>query len=494
VSRCGSATTFAKVTRRFLLLSMLLGAAPGLGCQERASQASVPPPALRHPEPSHANLIPATAAPPIPKPKPPGFSIYAKTRFVWIYPEATTDSKWMGYLWTGGSARLKSLTPVYGKGCETAWYAIEPRGFICANNKHATLNGEDEIYLAAHALAGDLNSPWPHQYAEAQGTALKRNTPVTIDFPLANVAPPLLLPAFSAGVYEPYVEFKRRSTIAFVKELRAGDQDWLITADLRWVSRASVTHFARSEFEGVHLSESTTLPLAFFRSMDRPQYRRTAGGNFEPTGENWPRLGWVPLTLERFTEGSEVFRKLAQDDRYMLETDAVIPEPRRLTPWNAEVGKPDTTGQAPAGRATWIETSVNGGWLIAYAGTRPVFTTLVSAGRGGIPLRNIRAIDTASTPTGAFHITGKFATATMTNNAGVHTAVPWTQNFTGPYSFHTAYWHDDFGDLRSGGCINLSPKDAHYLFGFTEPALPEGWHGMRRVPQFEPATWVSVIP
>jgi lipoprotein-anchoring transpeptidase ErfK/SrfK len=54
------------------------------------------------------------------------------------------------------------------------------------------------------------------------------------------------------------------------------------------------------------------------------------------------------------------------------------------------------------------------------------------------------------------------------------------QNFSGPYALHTAYWHDDWGDGASGGCVNLSPLDARYLFDFTEPRVPPGWHAVRR--------------
>ena len=42
-------------------------------------------------------------------------------------------------------------------------------------------------------------------------------------------------------------------------------------------------------------------------------------------------------------------------------------------------------------------------------------------------------------------------------------------------ALHTAYWHDQFGTRRSHGCVNLSPKDARWLYGFTSPAVPDGW-------------------
>jgi hypothetical protein len=52
------------------------------------------------------------------------------------------------------------------------------------------------------------------------------------------------------------------------------------------------------------------------------------------------------------------------------------------------------------------------------------------------------------------------------------------QYFAAGFALHTAYWHDVFGIARSHGCVNLSPIDAHWLFGFTDPPVPDGWHGV----------------
>ena len=57
--------------------------------------------------------------------------------------------------------------------------------------------------------------------------------------------------------------------------------------------------------------------------------------------------------------------------------------------------------------------------------------------------------------------------------------VPYVQYFDdGGHAIHGAYWHDRFGVPKSHGCINLAPEDARRLFSFTEPALPDGWHGV----------------
>jgi lipoprotein-anchoring transpeptidase ErfK/SrfK len=56
--------------------------------------------------------------------------------------------------------------------------------------------------------------------------------------------------------------------------------------------------------------------------------------------------------------------------------------------------------------------------------------------------------------------------------------VPWIQYFASGYALHGAYWHDVFGIPRSHGCINLAPIDARYLFFWTDPPVPDGWHGI----------------
>jgi hypothetical protein len=147
------------------------------------------------------------------------------------------------------------------------------------------------------------------------------------------------------------------------------------------------------------------------------------------------------------------------------------------------------------GRRTWVDVSVLGGTLVAYEGDRPVFATLISPGRGGVPVRGRDALETASTPTGTFRVDGKFVTATMvssTNDLLVHTEVQYVQNFHGPHALHGAYWHDAWGEKKSGGCVNLSPIDAKRLFEWGEPAIPTDWYGMRSVPEMGPATVVVV--
>jgi hypothetical protein len=63
--------------------------------------------------------------------------------------------------------------------------------------------------------------------------------------------------------------------------------------------------------------------------------------------------------------------------------------------------------------------------------------------------------------------------------------VPWTMYYRGGLAMHGAYWHDEFGRVRSHGCTNLPPAAARWLFNWTSPDIPQGWQGVHAE-----GTWV----
>jgi len=464
-----------------LLLASLAGcsqAEPSAEASPRASDLNRSAKPALPSAPSAASVASAPAPAPAPattdaarEPTPPEPRVYAKTRFVWVRPEPDASKQWIGYLWTGESAKLKSGRVVYGPGCEK-WYAVEPVGFVCVDGLRATLDPDDAGYVAARKYAADLSSAWPHRYGEAK--QLKRVFSVE--------GSPLSFPNLPSSVHDSRTELRAGSTVAFLSEVRAGNDDYLLGADLSYVPKQAVTPLPRSDFHGVELGAEQKLPLALFRGRDRPKLSRGPDG-FVETGEKFARLSHVGLTGKREELGGERFLETS-DGSWVRASDAVVPTPSEQAPWGTA---------APKGRGTWIEVSVNGGWLIAYENVTPVFVTLISPGRGGAAKPDEDPIPEARTPLGAFPISGKFATATMEAPGNlIHSAVPWTQNFSGPHALHAAYWHDDWGSPKSGGCINVSPLDGKKLFAWTEPALPEGWHGVRWMPWRGPATMMVI--
>lgn len=456
--------------------------------------------------------------------------LYAKTRYVWIRSMPQTDVQWIGYLWWGGSVKIRNDEPVPGAGCSKVWVPVEPRGWVCADDKQATLNPEDPELLAIYPYRPRLDLAWPHSYAATHSSLTKFTTAPDhvvqkqqehgyeshfaevkkartagniknfadylgkLDVSLSGKAAPQLgqLPS---GLQESQTKLVDRSALSFVEQFDIDDRSFLLTGDLGWIPKDRVEILERSEFVGVELGEQFHLPLAFFRGHDRPAFVRQRPGEFSELPGKFARHAHVQLSGDVEQVERIKYYKIQGQELWVNDKEAVVPTPKDKTPWGARIGQPDTTGLARTGRSTWIEASILGGWLVAFEGTRPVYATMISAGRGGGPVGDRDPLETASTPTGRFAIGGKFKTATMESSSSpiLHADVPWTQNFSGPHAIHSAYWHDDFGNLKSAGCVNVSPRDGKWLFEFSEPEVPDGWHGVRYIARYGSGSTLFVV-
>jgi lipoprotein-anchoring transpeptidase ErfK/SrfK len=131
------------------------------------------------------------------------------------------------------------------------------------------------------------------------------------------------------------------------------------------------------------------------------------------------------------------------------------------------------------GTRKWIDVSIRRQTLVAYSGRKAEYVTLVSTGRGGLGDPE----EVPATVQGTFMIHSKHVTATMDGEEDEEVSdsfelrdVPFVQYFHRGFALHAAYWHDDFGRVRSHGCVNLSPRDAAWLFEWTDPHVPSSWH------------------
>lgn len=123
-----------------------------------------------------------------------------------------------------------------------------------------------------------------------------------------------------------------------------------------------------------------------------------------------------------------------------------------------------------AAHAKWIDLDRDEQVMIAYDGDTPVFATLFSSGR--------RKKDT---PPALYRIRSKSSLTKMAaeEREASHyevSEVPWATRFRSGLYFHAAYWHDQFGTAKSHGCVNLSPRDARWVYDWTEPTMPVGWN------------------
>ena len=141
----------------------------------------------------------------------------------------------------------------------------------------------------------------------------------------------------------------------------------------------------------------------------------------------------------------------------------------------------------------WIDVNLTTQTLVAFVGEKPVYATLVSTGKGK---KSDEKEKNHETRPGIFHIREKHIAATMDGDVasdGPYSIedVPWIMYFNGSIALHGAFWHSNFGNVKSHGCVNLSPLDARAMFQWTDPPLPEGWHGVEATPE-HPGTRVIV--
>lgn len=105
--------------------------------------------------------------------------------------------------------------------------------------------------------------------------------------------------------------------------------------------------------------------------------------------------------------------------------------------------------------------------MVAYEGDVPVMTSFVASGYKG-----------TLTPTGSFSTFHKAPSVHMTDGAGDKAnydlpGVPWVSFFTGNGdAFHGTYWHNDFGDPRSHGCVNVPDNVAKFIYLWSTPVVP----------------------
>ncbi|HEY3352983.1 MAG TPA: L,D-transpeptidase [Polyangia bacterium] len=144
---------------------------------------------------------------------------------------------------------------------------------------------------------------------------------------------------------------------------------------------------------------------------------------------------------------------------------------------NLAAVSPPPAGVGPTER--WVDINTDEQVLIGYEGAKPVFATVISSGK------EVAKKGKEPTPTkpGVYRIYHKFAETKMSGLSGTDESymvskVPWTQYFSGDLALHGAYWHNGFGKFASHGCVNLAPKDARFLYFWTDPQLPPGWSMM----------------
>jgi hypothetical protein len=379
------------------------------------------------------------------------------------------ESRRMGLLRIGTKVRIDAER-TFGGGCKSGWHAVFPQGWVCIG---AGLEvGEEELddgLLAVRPPIVDERLPYDYWRVNHDATPFFHRLPSYEEQERADLAGrawlehngrdpmpthPQKRPSEVPAVVKEYLNAAYYVTIAgeHVKSKR----HFMRTNRGVYARKYQVGKKEGSKFQGLILESADELPVHWVvRELPLMKRESEGSGILNKTEDVLPRR-----SRHRFE------RKLRIGDYdYYEDKDGLLMRAYA-------VGKSELLKRPPGISADerWIHVDLSEQTLVAYAGNRPVFTTLVSTGK-----------EKGMTPVGVHRIQSKFIATSMRDQPIEEEAysiedVPWTQYFSQNVALHGAFWHGGFGLVRSHGCVNLSPSDARWLFGFTGPALPHGWH------------------
>ena len=455
-----------------------------------------------------------------------------------MYARPDKRAEKIGYVRIGARV-ARSAEAVSTRDCAGGWYAIRPLGFVCAGSD-ATIRLDDPVPRAIE-IEPERSRALPYAYAFTRSSVpnyLEVPTPsqqleLEDDLPVAGQTAALggsggvspieagdisaalavgpapraaFAPPFLGGTDSdapPWWLAERRqipqlapfdiipgAIVANVSPRHAGvaligtflggaapsQRRFAITTDARLLPVDKLEAASPSVFHGQDL-RGLGLPVAFgWRQNAR--FWRLDGARLVPGAALEPRQ-LVPLSGTVRVLGGERMVQ-TRDDLWLRSGDLHVAAKPRELPGFAQ------------GDRRWIDVSITNQVLVLWEGSEPVYATLVSTGKDGLnPSQGSQ-----STPQGTFSIVQKHVTTTMDSDAADREFelrdVPWVMYFKGGYALHGAYWHDDFGRMRSHGCINLSPSDARHVFEWTLPHVPEHWHGVYAAESIGPGTLVRI--
>jgi L,D-transpeptidase catalytic domain len=416
----------------------------------------------------------------------------------WIYTDVGTQRTRYGYLRAGAVVDVRGPA-IRNEGCDGGWYRVNPRGFICLG-LGATLDLANPVAVASEkrAIRGDRlpysyalsADPAPLLYFRLPSAREMRDSEQTdvagrsaifkerlknlgVEELFAGGEPPAFLEG-GAKLKKPH-GVKQPLRFAYHAGSPSVDSGFAISRTFDWEGRRfgltteldiialdRTKPVVPSAFHGIALAEGEDLPVGFSMPRYAQRYTLHADRQVYPSSA----LGYreaVALTGQRRAGGL-----LEARDGSFVPASAVRVIPVRTS-----------FPSFATGDRKWVDVSIKDQSLVAYVGRRPVYVTLVSTGRDG--LRDPET--TSSTVRGTFMIYQKDVSSTMdgdedrADSFNLHD-VPFVQYFHKGYALHGTYWHDEFGKVRSHGCVNLAPADAAWLFEWTDPEVPATWHGV----------------
>lgn len=355
-----------------------------------------------------------------------------------------------------GSARLPFFGARQAPGCTGRWLLVGPLAWVC--DDVAELSYDDPVRPEPHTPSG---LPFRYYFAARDGAYGYRALP-------------------QVGEGTPDLELQPGFGVAIVGERSTptGERYGLSRSGY-YIPLQDLVAARTSAFHGEKLDQASGAPLNLAWVL--PERASVVGA---------PRPGPARGQRVRF----EVVRVSKREGAFVrVSPEGITPEAWLRAADLAQPTVAPPPGEVGGAQATerWLDVELASQTLVAYEGTRPVFATLVSTGKGP------RGSELATHP-GVHRIWVKLLASKMDNlereDLEKHYSledVPWVQFFDKGIALHGVFWHQAFGRVHSHGCVNLAPLDAELLFGFTGPHLPAGWSAVFPA-KIEPGTVIRV--
>jgi hypothetical protein len=242
-----------------------------------------------------------------------------------------------------------------------------------------------------------------------------------------------------------------------------------------WILADKLSFSKPSQFQGRFFDRDTQPQRPFAWVLSEFQPTLEPGGETSAEAPVLKRYDLVEI-YEKAVVGATIWYRIG-DRQWTRQQRLGIVTPRQAPP---QAGLGDRL------RGKWIFVNLFEQTLAAYEGETLVFATLVSSG-----------LPKWETVRGAFQIQSKNRLQPMYNGArdpelGEYylEEVPFNMFFFNDYALHGAYWHDGFGYRKSRGCVNLSIRDARWLFTWSDPQPSQ--YGYALAEPGNPGTWVWV--
>jgi hypothetical protein len=458
-----------------------------------------------------------------------------------VYSDMSFErSKKIGFIRSGGRVPVEAET-ASKKNCSGSWYKVHSGGYVCGNYGTTDLNHPDVKFATSQPNLKDV-LPYPYARNAKHGTPLYKTVPSREQMeryepylkeaekkkeaendgltkaaandrasPTMPATPEPALPIAAQDAGTPLVpapapadpepdkpwwqqeDIKDRLHQVKLDDLGADSDDILakrmvtgfyvaVDKTFRWngrswykTTRGLVTPSDRfwrtsgSSFKGVELDGTTfKLPIGWVYGGNKSAgtYTIDEAAKTIKNAKSIDKFVPIQLTGKSIEFQGKDYVELA-DGSYMKKSQLRITEP----------GPPP---QGLAEHERYVDVDLSSQTLVAFEGSRPLYATLISSGKHSKDKEKDH-----STPTGEWRIREKHITTTMDGDGTAAgdlpysiEDVPFVQYYFRSFALHAAFWHSNFGVQMSHGCVNLSPLDAKWLFFFTGPDLPEGFHGV----------------